>query len=66
MDFKEQAEKAIMDSFKAEIKNMYSVFSNAVAAADNDQNKIKKAKERFKKGYEIAKQVYTEAESMIS
>ena len=66
MEAKGLAEEALKSSFKAEVGNLYRVFSNAVTMADNNQDSIDEAINKFNKGYEIAKKVYDEAKGMIS
>lgn len=57
----ELTEKAFENVYTLDIEKLYSVLSEAIVMADNNQDKINVAKSKFKNGLEIAKKVYNEA-----
>ena len=57
----ELTEKAFENVYTLDIEKLYSVLSEAIVMADNNQDKINVAKSKFKNGLEIAKKVYNKA-----
>ena len=55
----EVIEKALQGAHSADIAKLYGVLVGEIVIADNDQNKIGVAKERFRKGLQISKLAYT-------
>lgn len=56
-----QVKKAIEAAYEAHIASLYKVFSQAILAAQGDQEELAAAEERFKKGLEHAAEVQTRA-----
>ncbi len=54
----ELIEKALQGAHSADVAKLYGVLVGAIVAAQNDQNKINVAKERFQKGLQISKLAY--------
>ena len=54
----ELIEKALHGAHSADVAKLYGVLVGEIVAAQNDQNKINVAKERFQKGLQISKLAY--------
>ncbi len=54
----EPIEKALQGAHSADVAKLYDFLVGAIVAAQNDQNKINVAKEKFQKGLQISKLTY--------